>query len=126
MKAPLFALALVLPAAAESAAVPCAVSVTGDPLVIRMGKDEFRIAFGVTADACDTAGCAGAIRYKAAWRADDGTDGIDEKVLRYDIPSGARRSIAVDRHYFDSREGGHTTDLVEVAIEDVTCTLAPE
>ena len=127
LKTFIIGLALALPFAEANAATPasqCAVSVTGDPVIIRMGKDEFRIAFGVTGDACEAGGCAGAIRYQAAWRADDGSDGVDRQELHYDIPRGAHRTVAVDRNYFDSREGGHTTDIVEVAIDDVSCALA--
>jgi hypothetical protein len=99
----------------------CAVNVTNDPVVIRMDKDEFRIAFGVAGDACEKQGCSGVIRYRAAWRTEDGAESTDNKVLSYEIPSGSKRSIAVDRHYFDTSEGRHTTDLVDVAIDDVSC-----
>jgi hypothetical protein len=106
---------------AAAAEASCAVNVTDEPVVIRMDKDEFRIAFGVAGDACEKGGCAGVIRYHAAWRTEDGTESTDDKVLSYEIPSGAKRSIAVDRHYFDTSEGRHTTDLVGVKIDDVSC-----
>jgi hypothetical protein len=106
---------------AAAAEASCAVNVTDEPVVIRMDKDEFRIAFGVAGDACEKDGCAGVIRYHAAWRTEDGTESTDDKVLSYEIPSGAKRSIAVDRHYFDTSEGRHTTDLVGVKIDDVSC-----
>ena len=102
----------------------CAVNVTNDPVVIRMDKDEFRIAFGVAGDTCAEHGCTGVIRYHAAWQTEDGAKSIDNKVLSYAIPTGAKRSIAVDRHYFDTSEGQHTTDLVEVKIDDVSCTAS--
>jgi hypothetical protein len=123
MKTILAGLVLALAAGnALAAEATCAVSVTNDPVVIRMDKDEFRIAFGVTGDACDTKGCSGVIRYRASWRTEDGAQAVDNKVLSYDIPSGAKRSIAVDRHYFDTSEGRHTTDVVEVKVDDVSCT----
>ena len=106
---------------AVAAEATCAVNVTHDPVVIRMDKDEFRIAFGVAGDACAEHGCSGVIRYRAAWRTEDGTEATDDKVLSYEIPSGSKRSIAVDRHYFDTSEGRHTTDLVGVKIDDVSC-----
>jgi len=110
-----------LPCASAFAEDACKVNLTQDPLVMRVGKDEFRIAFGVAGDACAASGCTGVIRYQAAWRTEDGTESIDNKVLTYEIPSGAKRSIAVDRHYFDTSEGRHTTDLVDVKVDNVSC-----
>ena len=111
-----------MPLAAEAT---CAVNVTNDPVVIRMDKDEFRIAFGVAGDACEKRAARASSATSAAWRTEDGAEATDNKVLSYDIPSGAKRSIAVDRHYFDTSEGRHTTDLVDVKIDDVSCaTLA--
>jgi hypothetical protein len=122
MKTILTVLILALAAGnAVAAESTCAVSVSSDPLVIRMDKDEFRIAFGVTGNACEKDGCAGVIRYRAAWRTEDGAGATDSKVLSYEIPSGAKRSIAVDRHYFDTSEGRHTTDLVGVEVDEVSC-----
>ncbi|MET0229865.1 MAG: hypothetical protein ABW186_02925 [Rhodanobacteraceae bacterium] len=123
MKTILAGLVLALAAGnAVAAETTCAVNVSNDPVVIRMDKDEFRIAFGVTGDACDAKGCSGVIRYRAAWRTEDGAEATDTKVLSYDIPSGSKRSIAVDRHYFDTSEGRHTTDLVSVSVDEVSCT----
>ena len=123
MKTILAGLILALAAGnAVAAEATCAVNVTNDPVVIRMDKDEFRIAFGVAGDACETNGCSGVIRYRAAWRTEDGTEASDDKVLSYEIPSGSKRSIAVDRHYFDTSEGRHTTDLVDVKVGDISCT----
>jgi hypothetical protein len=122
MKTILTGLVLALAAGnALAAEATCAVNVTNDPVVIRMDKDEFRIAFGVAGDACAKDGCSGVIRYHAAWRTEDGTESSDNKVLSYEIPSGSKRSIAVDRHYFDTSEGRHTTDLVDVKIDEVSC-----
>jgi hypothetical protein len=122
MKTILAGLVLALAAGNVAAAeATCAVNVTNDPVVIRMDKDEFRIAFGVAGDACAANGCTGVIRYHAAWRTEDGTESVDNKVLSYDIPSGAKRSITVDRHYFDTSEGRHMTDLVDVKVDDVSC-----
>jgi hypothetical protein len=106
---------------AFAAEATCAVNVTDAPVVIRMDKDEFRIAFGVAGDTCAKDGCSGVIRYHAAWRTEDGAESTDNKVLSYEIPSGAKRSIVVDRHYFDTSEGRHTTDLVGVKVDDVSC-----
>jgi hypothetical protein len=109
---------------AAAAEATCAVSVSNEPVVIRMNKDEFRIAFGVTGDACRDHGCTGVIRYQAAWRTEDGSESTDTKLLSYDIPNGAAQSIAVDRHYFDTSEGKHTTDLVGVKVDAVSCQPA--
>jgi hypothetical protein len=106
---------------AAAAAAACSVSVNEQPVVMRIGKDEFRIAFGVNGDACQN-GCAGTIRYQAAWRTDDGVTNVDRKQLSYSIPDGATRSIAVDRHFFDTAEGKHTTDIVHVSVDEVSCS----
>jgi hypothetical protein len=122
MKTTLLGLVLALAAGnAVASEATCAVNVTSDPVVIRMDKDEFRIAFGVAGDACAKDGCSGVIRYRANWRTEDGAESTDSKVLSFEIPSGAKRSIAVDRHYFDTSEGRHTTDLVAVKVDDVSC-----
>ena len=124
MKTLLALLMLALPFGEAFAATPaasCAVTVTTDPVIIRMDKDEFRIAFGVSGERCEENGCTGAIRYKAAWQTENGQQSVDSKVLSYDIPNGANRSIAVDRHYFDTSEGKHTTNLVQVTVENVSC-----
>jgi hypothetical protein len=75
----------------------------------------------VNSDACKANGCNGTIRYQASWKTEDGATSIDRKLLSYSIPDGATRSIAVDRHYFDTAEGKHTTDIVRVQIDAVSC-----
>jgi hypothetical protein len=67
-----------LMSAAVQAAVP-AVTLTQEPLVMRMSKDEFRIAFGIRAGHCSASGCYGVIRYRVSWRAEDGSTGSDVK-----------------------------------------------
>jgi len=114
-------LALFPMASALAAPAACSVAINNDPVVIRMNKDEFRIAFGVTGEQCRETGCSGVIRYKAEWRTEDGAEAVDSKLLSYDIPSGSQHSIAVDRHYFDTSEGRHTTDVVKVSVDDVSC-----
>jgi hypothetical protein len=117
-------LALLPIAAAAATPETCKVAVAADPVVIRLDKDEFRIAFSVAGEECRRSGCTGAIRYKAAWRTDDGVERTDQKLVSFDIPNGASRSIAVDRNYFDTGEGKHTTDVVEVRVDDVSCQRA--
>ena len=108
--------------AAAAAPANCSVSLTNEPVVMRLDKDEFRIVFGVTGGHCANDGCSGAIHYQAAWKTEDGFTSTDNKVLRYTVPRGASRTIAVDRHYFDTAEGQHTTDIVKVSVDDVSCT----
>jgi len=124
MKIVIPVLMTLLAAGNVSAAQPatCSVSVSNEPIVMRMSKDEFRIVFGVTGDQCGEQGCSGVIRYKAAWRTEEGAENVDSKLVSYTIPSGSKRSIAVDRHYFDMGEGKHTTDLVSVSVDDVSCS----
>jgi hypothetical protein len=110
---------LAIPMAPAFAAEP--VCKAEKPVVMRIGKDEFRIAFGITGDGCTDKPCNGTIRYHAAWRADDGVGNTENKLLSFNIPDGAKRSIAVDRHYFDTSEGKHTTDLVDVTVDKISC-----
>ncbi len=118
----LAALTLILaPLTSTLGAESCSVSLAQDPVVMRLGKDEFRIAFGLHADRCAAAGCTGTIEYDASWKADDGVTRSERKHLVYAIPDGAQRSIVVDRHYFDTSEGKHTTDVTQVAVQTVSC-----
>lgn len=111
-------------AAAPAAPAECSVSVSNEPVIMRVSKDEFRIVFGVSGDACQQTGCAGVIKYQASWKTEDGAENVDSKLVSYTIPSGAERSIAVDRHYFDMGEGKHTTELVRVSVDDVSCAAS--
>jgi len=88
------------------------VSLTQDPLVMRMGKDEFRVAFGINSVGCTTSGCYGAIRYRVNWKAEDGTTRSDIREVGYTVVPNAARTITVDRQYFDTAEGAHRTDVV--------------
>jgi hypothetical protein len=107
---------------AALAAVP-AVSLTQDPLVMRMSKDEFRIAFGIDTVHCSASGCYGVIRYRVTWRAEDGTRGSDVKQVAYAVAPHAPRSIVVDRQYFDTAEAEHTTEITRVSIDRITCRV---
>ena len=109
---------------AFAAPAACGVSLTQDPLVMRVGKDEFRIAFGLDAASCHESGCSGSIRYDATWQADDGQQGTERKTVGFDIPAGAERSISVDRHYFDTAEAQHTTQILGVAVDQISCDSA--
>jgi hypothetical protein len=121
MQATLLRLVCLLSAAAPAAqAAVAAVSLTQDPLVMRMSKDEFRIAFGIDAGRC-TSGCYGVIRYRVSWRAEDGTTGSELKQVAYAVAPHAPRSIAVDRQYFDTAEAQHTTEITQVSIDRITC-----
>ncbi|HZX90226.1 MAG TPA: hypothetical protein VFE67_06260 [Rudaea sp.] len=120
------ALALVaLPfCSAFAAPATCGVALTQDPLVMRVGKDEFRIAFGLDAAACRESGCSGSIRYDATWQTDDGQQSTERKTVAFDIPAGAERSLSVDRHYFDTAEAQHMTQIVGVAVDRISCDSA--
>ncbi len=112
-----------LPARAASTP-PRTVSLTQAPLVMRLDKDEFRIAFGINGDRCGTAGCSGIIHYRVEWRIADGTTRSEMKHVSYRVSPLAGRTIAVDRQYFDTAEGQHTTDVVKVSIGKITCRSA--
>ncbi len=124
MQPTLLCLVFLVSAAAQAAppAMP-AVSLTHEPLVMRMSKDEFRIAFGIKAGHCSASGCHGVIRYRVSWRAEDGTTGSDVKQVAYAVAPHAPRSIVVDRQYFDTAEAEHTTQITQVSIDRITCRV---
>jgi hypothetical protein len=107
---------------ANAAAVSTrAVSLTQDPVVMRLSKDEFRIAFGLNAERCATGGCNGVIRYRVDWKTEDGTMRSEIKRVSYTAAPRANRAMTVDRQYFDTAEGAHKTDVVRVSVDMITC-----
>ena len=110
-----------LPCAGAMAADSCRVSLSQDPLVMRVGKDEFRIAFGLDAGACTQSGCSGTIHYNTTWETEDGTRSTEHKAVSFEIPNGAQRSLSVDRNYFDTAEAQHTTKVVSVEVDQISC-----
>jgi hypothetical protein len=88
---------------------------------MRLNKDEFRIAFGINGERCGDNGCNGIIRYRVEWKTADGTTRSEIKHVNYTVSPRAPRTIAVDRQYFDTAEGQHTTDVVKVSIDAITC-----
>src|ERR1700723_2743108 len=122
-KIPLALLAVLTMSAAAGAAPPSqrSVSLTQDPVVMRLNKDEFRIAFGINGERCGSAGCSGMIRYRVDWKTADGIAHSETKHLSYLVSPLANRTIAVDRQYFDTAEGQHTTEVVKITIEGITC-----
>jgi len=97
------------------------VSLTQDPLVMRLNKDEFRIAFGVNGEHCAASGCSGSIRYRVDWRTATGTTGSEMKQVSFTVAPGTTRTIAVDRQFFDTAEGANTTDVVKVSVAAIRC-----
>lgn len=118
---PLSMLAALSIGAAAAAPPPGRVSLSHGPLVMRMSKDEFRIAFGINGAKCVPKGCHGAIRYRVAWKTDDGVRRSELKQVSYTILPHTARAIAVDRQYFDTAEGAHLTDIVAVSVDAITC-----
>ncbi len=110
-------------AAAAVAAPPAqrSISVTHEPLVMRLSKDEFRIAFGVNGEHCGANGGTGLIQYRVDWKTPDGTTRTERKHVSFTVSPLATRTIAVDRQYFDTAEGQHMTDVVKVHIDAITC-----
>lgn len=104
----------------------CSVSLTQDPLVMRIGKDEFRIAFGLDASSCKETGCTGSIRYNTTWETEDGLRSTEQKTVAFNIPDGAERSLSVDRSYFDTAEAKHTTKVVGVDVSQISCDSQPQ
>jgi hypothetical protein len=97
------------------------VSLTQDPLIMRLSKDEFRIAFSINAEQAATSGCDGVIHYRVDWKAEDGTTRSESRLVTYSVPPQADRTITVDRQYFDTAEGRHTTDVVKVSVDSMSC-----
>jgi hypothetical protein len=97
------------------------VSLTQEPLIMRLNKDEFRIAFGINGERCGANGCSGMIRYRVDWKTAGGTTRSEIKHVSYTVAPRTRRTIAVDRQYFDTAEGQHTTDVVKVSVDAITC-----
>src|SRR5450631_506139 len=122
MKMISLSLMAVLSSAAAGAAPPSegSVSLTQDPLVMRLNKDEFRIAFGINGERCGANGCSGMIRYRVDWKTQDGTTRSETKHVSYTVSPLAGRTIAVDRQYFDTAEGQNTTDVVKVRVDAIT------
>jgi hypothetical protein len=112
-----------LAASGASRALPSgsAVSLTESPLVMRVDKDEFRIAFGIDGQACGRNGCAGSIRYRVEWKTAQGMKRSEIKQVGYTVPPLAGRTIAVDRLYLDTAEGAHTTEVLKVTVDRITC-----
>ena len=115
-------LALVSLGAAKLApAAERSLSLTQEPLVMRLSKDEFRIAFGINAEHGAARGCNGVIRYRVDWKTEDGSTHSETRRVSYTVSPRASRTITVDRQYFDTAEGRHTTDVVKVSVDSITC-----
>jgi hypothetical protein len=97
-----------------------AVLLTGEPVVMRLNKDEFRIVFGIEGKACAPHGCSGSVRYWVDWKASDGTTRSEQKEVSYIVSPESARTIAVDRQYLDTGEGAHTVDVVNVRVDAIT------
>jgi hypothetical protein len=97
------------------------VSLTQSPLVMRLSKDEFRIAFGINGERCSARGCHGMIRYRVHWKTEDGVTRSEVKLVDYSVFARTGRSIVVDRQYFDTAEGQHRTEVVAVSVDLITC-----
>jgi hypothetical protein len=111
--------------AAAPAGSAHAAALTQRPLVMRVSKDEFRIAFGLTARGCSASGCNGVIRYRVAWKGDDGVMRSERRSVSYDVLPHYTRALTVDRQYFDTAEGAQTTAVVKVTVSSISCTLGP-
>jgi hypothetical protein len=121
-------LSLVAMTALSAGAAPASkhsVSLTQDPLIMRLNKDEFRIAFGINGERCGANGCSGMISYRVHWKTADGATRSEIKHVSYTVAPRAHRTIAVDRQYFDTAEGQHTTDVVKVSVDAITCRDGP-
>ena len=119
------ALTLVAGACGASASERSA-SLTQEPVAMRLHKDEFRIAFGINAEHCAQNGCNGVIRYRVDWKTEDGITRTEIKRVSYSVAPHQSRALSVDRQYFDTAEGAHTTDVVKVSVDKITCLEGAE
>ena len=115
------AVATLAAGAGVAAASEHPISLTQKPLVMRLSKDEFRIAFGLHAERTAASGCNGVIRYHVHWKTEDGTTHSEIRRVNYTVAPRTSRSITVDRQYFDTAEGQHTTEVVRVSVDRITC-----
>ena len=125
---PLSVIAVVILAAGASVAPASepSISLSQKPLVMRLSKDEFRIAFGLNAERGAANGCHGVIRYRVDWKTEDGTTRSESRLVNYTVSPRASRAITVDRQYFDTAEGQHTTEVVKVSVNRITCLNASD
>ncbi len=124
MKLPTLPIVAMVALSAVAGAAPSSersVSLTQVPLIMRLNKDEFRIAFGINGERCGANGCNGMIHYRVDWKTADGTTRSEMKHVSYTVSPHAARTIAVDRQYFDTAEGQQTTDVVRVRVDAITC-----
>ena len=112
--------------AASAATRKGAVSLTQEPLVMRLDKDEFRIAFGLNAEQCGANGCDGVISYRVDWKDADGIIRSEQKRVIYAAPPGAARTIAVDHQYLAGARGEHEIQIVKVSVDQVSRFVAPQ
>jgi hypothetical protein len=118
---PLLAMVSMSAGAGVSSSAMQSVSLTQDPLVMRLSKDEFRIAFGINGESCGTNGCSGTIHYRVEWKTPDGASRSEIRHVDYRVAPNAGRTIAVDRQYLDTAEGQHTTEVIKVGVDAITC-----
>src|SRR5580704_3055562 len=91
------------------------------PLVMRLSKDEFRIAFGLKANNCADSGCSGVINYRVEWKGDDGVSRSELRRVSYAVLPHYTRALTVDRQYFVTVEDAPTTEIVKVTVGNITC-----
>jgi hypothetical protein len=113
-------LVLSMSTAAVSSPAEHSVSLTQDPLVMRLNKDEFRIAFGINGERCAN-GCSGTIHYRVEWKTRDGASRSESKHVDFTVLPAAGRTITVDRQYLDTAEGQNTTEVLKVHVDAITC-----
>ncbi len=121
MKTPGLVLVALICVAGRLAQATPLISLSQSPLVMRLSKDEFRIAFGINGEQCGESGCHGLIRYRVEWRTEGGATRSEVKQVDFAVLPHSGRSIAVDRQYFDTAEGAHTTEVVNVSVDVITC-----
>jgi hypothetical protein len=126
MKIVRLSLVVLLCVTAQAAQATPLISLSQSPLVMRLSKDEFRIAFGINGERCPPNGCHGLIRYRVDWRTEGGVTRSEVKQVYFAVSPHSARSITVDRQYFDTAEGAHTTEVVNVSVDNITCYAGTE
>jgi hypothetical protein len=61
------------------------------------------------------------IHYRVEWQTEDGTVISEFRRGSYNVLPHSMRTVTVDRQYFDTAKGAHTTDVVKVIVDMITC-----
>lgn len=86
------------------------------------GHNKFLFKYVVSAYGCSPYGCTGYLTVRSTFRyASNGQVGGDSHVVSYRIPNQQTATDVVEEHYL-GQPGGGENQLLDVAVEGVTCS----